>query len=78
MLSKRLALGLCTTTSSTPIFHLNSLNRSNQSNNEKEYIHEIRDDKMEVIPSEVLGSKEGPGKELSTEIHGPLSLQFDL
>ena len=59
-------------------FSLNSLNRSIRSDYEKEDIHEIRDDQMEAIPSEMLGLSNEADNELPTEIHGPPSLQAKL
>jgi transposase InsO family protein len=59
-------------------FRLNSLNRSNRSDYEKEDIHEIRDDQMEAIPSEMLGLDVTKDSELPTDIHGPPSLQAKL
>ena len=79
LLSASLASGLPldTSLSNSNIFSLNSLNRSIRSDFEKEDIHEIRDDQMEAIPSEMLGFS-ASDDELPKEIHGPPSLQAKL
>ncbi len=59
-------------------FMLSSMNSPIRSDFEKEDIHEIRDDQMEAIPSEMLGNSELYEDELPKEIHGPESLQEKL